>query len=207
MLYVFLLTMKNSFNSFLIATKFIAAAAALACTNTVFAQPFVESRPAFGSRVENLVSVVQQSAALVQVSHGWVRFTVPGQKGSGAFMTLTAASGIRLVGVKSAAAGVAEVHEMTMEGTIMRMRAVPGVDLPAGKAVEFKPGGFHLMLTDLKQTLVAGSSVPMTLLLQDAKGVRSQVEVRLPVALTAPGGAGVTGKAGKAAAEMDHSKH
>lgn len=199
--------MKNSFNTFLITTKFIVATAALACINTVFAQPFVESRPAFGGRVENLVPVVQQAAALVQVSHGWIRSTVPGQKGSGAFMTLTAASSTRLVGVKLASAGVAEVHEMTMEGTIMRMRAVPGVDLPAGKAVEFKPGGFHLMLTDLKQTLVAGSSVPMTLLLQDAKGVRSQVEVKLPVALTAPGGAGVTGKAGKAAAEMDHSKH
>jgi periplasmic copper chaperone A len=53
--------------------------------------------------------------------------------------------------------------------------------------VELKPGGFHVMLQDLKQPLVAGTTVPLTLVLRDAKGVQSKLELSLPVAATAPG--------------------
>ncbi|MBC7608274.1 MAG: copper chaperone PCu(A)C, partial [Polaromonas sp.] len=90
-------------------------------------------------------------------------------------------------GVSSPAAGVAEVHEMKMEGDIMKMRAVPVLDLPAGKKVELKPGGYHVMLMDLKTPLAKGSTVPVTLLFKDAKGVESRLELKLPVATSAPG--------------------
>jgi periplasmic copper chaperone A len=133
------------------------------------------------------VSVQAQS---VQIKDAWVRSTVAGQKGSGAFMKITAKEGTRLTGVSSPLAGVAEVHEMKMEGDVMKMRAVPMLDIPAGGTVELKPGGYHLMLMDLKQALPVGSTVPVTLMFRDGKGAESRVEVKLPVAATAPAAAG-----------------
>jgi copper(I)-binding protein len=128
-------------------------------------------------------------AQSVDIKDAWVRTAVPGQSGTGAFMSITAKDGAKLVGASSPLAGVAEVHEMKMEGDVMRMRAVPVLDLPAGKTVQLKPGGYHLMLMELKQALPKGSSVPLTLTLRDAKGQESKVELKLPVAATAPGAA------------------
>ena len=122
----------------------------------------------------------------VEVKDAWVRSTVPGQMGTGAFMKITAKAVMQLVGVSSPVAGVGEVHEMKMEGDIMKMRAVPQLDLPAGKAVELKPGGYHLMLMDLKQPLLKDTKVPLTLMFKDAKGVQSKVELSLPVSAVAP---------------------
>lgn len=134
-------------------------------------------------------AALAQTAA-VKVDGAWARATVQGQMGTGAFMTLTAKNGTRLVGVSSPAAGVAEVHEMKMEGDIMKMRAVPALDLPAGKKVELKPGGYHVMLMDLKTPLAKDSTLPVTLLFKDAKGVESRLELKLPVATSAPGARG-----------------
>lgn len=131
-------------------------------------------------------------ATAVQVDGAWARATVQGQKGTGAFMSLTAKDATRLVGVTSPVAGVAEVHEMKMEGDVMKMRAVPALDLPAGKKVDLKPGGYHVMLMDLKAPLAKDSTVPVTLLFKDAKGVESRLELKLPVATAAPGAAGGT---------------
>ena len=86
-------------------------------------------------------------------------------------------------------AGVAEVHEMKMEGDVMKMRAMSSLALPAGRAVELKPGGYHLMLMDLKMPLKPETSVPVTLHLRDAKGATRTVEVSVPVAVRAPAGA------------------
>ena len=115
------------------------------------------------------------------VKDAWVRGTVPQQKASGAFMQITSAKGGKLVSVSSPVADVAEVHEMAMEGTTMRMRAVGVLDLPAGKAVELKPGGYHLMLMDLKQQLNAGDSVPLTLVVEGKDGKRETIELNAPV--------------------------
>ncbi|AYQ26609.1 copper chaperone PCu(A)C [Polaromonas sp. SP1] len=137
----------------------------------------------------------------VKVEGAWARATVQGQKGTGAFMSLTAKDATQLVGVTSPVAGVAEVHEMKMEGDVMKMRALPLLDLPAGKKVDLKPGGYHVMLMDLKAPLAKDSTVPVTLLFKDARGVESKLELKLPVATTAPGAAaGSTG----AAAEHKH---
>ena len=132
-------------------------------------------------------ATAKDNIADVAVKDAWVRTTVPGQKGTGAFMSLTAKSDLRLVGVSSPVAGVAEVHEMKMNGDVMQMRAVSGVDLPAGKTVALQPGGFHVMLLDLKTALPKNATVPLTLLFKDAKGVASKVELTVPVATTAPG--------------------
>lgn len=121
-----------------------------------------------------------------QVEGAWARATVQGQKATGAFMKITAKEGTRLVGAQSPAAGVTEVHEMKMEGDVMKMRAVPGLDLPAGKTVELKPGGYHVMLMDLKAPLVKDSKVPLTLVFKDNKGVESKLELSVPVGTGAP---------------------
>ncbi|MBS0427834.1 MAG: copper chaperone PCu(A)C [Proteobacteria bacterium] len=136
------------------------------------------------------VAVFAQNAAPVEASGAWVRAAVPGQSGTGAFMKLTSQTPLKLVGVATPVAGVAEVHEMKMEGDTMKMRAIPGIDLPARQAVELKPGGYHLMLMDLKQPIKAGSSVPLTLTFEDAKGVKSTLALQAPVQTAAPGMAG-----------------
>ena len=121
-------------------------------------------------------------AAAVDVRDAWVRASVPGQSGTGAFMKLKAPAGARLVGASTPVAGVAEVHEMKMEGDTMRMRAVEGgLALPARQTVELKPGGYHLMLMDLKQPLARDSTVPLTLRFEDAKGQRSTLDLKVPV--------------------------
>jgi len=130
-----------------------------------------------------------QTAAAVKVEGAWARASVQGQKGTGAFMQLTAKDGARLVRAESPAAGVTEVHEMKMEGDVMKMRAVPVLDLPAGKTVELKPGGYHVMLLDLKAPLAKDSTVPITLVFQDAKGAESKLDLSVPVGTSAPGGA------------------
>jgi copper(I)-binding protein len=133
---------------------------------------------------------VQNSYAQnVDVKQAWARTTVQGQKATGAFMTLTAKEATRLVSIRTPVAGVAEVHEMKMEADVMRMRALPGgLELPAGKPVALSPGGYHVMLMDLKAALPKDSTIPLTLVFKDAKGVESTLELKLPVASTAPGG-------------------
>ena len=121
----------------------------------------------------------------------WVRFAVKGQSGTGAFMTLSAPAGARLVGVATPVAGGAEVHEMKMDGDVMRMRAVNGgLDLPPRQPVELKPGGYHLMLTDLKKALVVGETVPLTLEFVDRAGRKSVARVEMPVRAAPAAGGG-----------------
>ena len=121
------------------------------------------------------------SFAQVAVADAWVRATVPQQQASGAFMKLTSARATRLVEARSPVAGVVEIHEMAMDGNVMKMRAIAGLDLPAGRAVELKPGGYHVMLMSLKRTLNDGDTVPITLVFENADRQRETVELSVPV--------------------------
>jgi copper(I)-binding protein len=142
-----------------------------------------------------LVFALLASAALapawaqVTVQDPWVRGTVAQQKGTGMFARITSAQPARLVSASSPAAGVVEIHEMLMQGDVMRMRAIPGLDLPAGKTVELKPGGLHIMLIDLKQPLEPGKTVPVTLVVETG-GKRESIEVKVPVRTLAGQSAG-----------------
>jgi copper(I)-binding protein len=131
-------------------------------------------------------ALAHPEAAHVDAEGGWVRATVPGQQGTGAFIRLTAEEPLSLVAVRSSAAEVAEVHEMKMDGDVMRMRAISELPLPVGKTVELKPGGHHLMLQQLKAPLVKGSQVPVTLEFKSPDGKLSRLHLRLPVATAAP---------------------
>ena len=132
--------------------------------------------------------------APVTASQAWARASVPGQRSSGAYMALKASEPLTLVGASSPAAGGAEVHEMKMDGDVMRMRALPSLQLPAGKTVELKPGGLHVMLLDLKAPLAANGTLPLTLTFRDARGQQSRLDLQVPVATAAPAGARPAGK-------------
>ena len=121
------------------------------------------------------------AAQVAVVVEPWARATVQGQKATGAFMKITSKEGAKLVGASSPAAGVTEIHEMKMDKDVMKMAAVPSLEIPAGKSVELKPGGYHVMLMDLKAPLADKSSVPVTLTFENTKGVKSQVELQVPV--------------------------
>ncbi len=131
----------------------------------------------------------------VSVAEPWVRATVPAQKATGAFMQLKSDADARLLSVASPVAGVVEIHEMVMDKDVMKMSPVPGLDLPAGQAVELKPGGYHVMLMDLKAQVKEGDQVPLTLVIQNKDGSRQTLEVTAPARpLNAP-------------MKMEHGKH
>jgi periplasmic copper chaperone A len=120
--------------------------------------------------------------AQTAVSDAWVRGTVPAQKATGAFMQIKSTQGGRLVSATSPVAGVVEIHEMKMDGNVMKMAALPkGLDLPAGQTVELKPGGYHVMLMELKQALKDGDNVPLSLVVEGKDGKRETVELKAPV--------------------------
>ena len=128
--------------------------------------------------------------AQVTVGDPWVRATVAQQKATGMFAQVTSAQGGKLVAASSPVAAVVEIHEMAMENNVMKMRAVPGLELPAGKAVDLKPGGYHVMLMGLKQQVKEGEVVPVTLVVEGKDGKRESVEVKAPVRALAAQAAG-----------------
>lgn len=137
-----------------------------------------------------LAACVQSVYAQVTVKEAWVRATVPQQGATAAYMQLTSAVDARLVDVRSPVAGSIEVHETRLVDNMMRMRRVDAIALPAGKTVELKPGGYHIMLLELARPIKEGEQVPFTLVVEDKNGKRSEVDVKALVRpLTAHGGA------------------
>lgn len=124
-----------------------------------------------------LAASLPATAANVTVSEAWARATVPGQKVSGAYLKIRADADARLVGVSSPAVPRVEMHEMRMDGDVMRMREVRAIDLPKDRTVSLEPGGFHLMLMNLPKPVAAGELIPLTLVVE-AGGRRQNVEVK-----------------------------
>jgi copper(I)-binding protein len=117
----------------------------------------------------------------VTVKDAWVRGTVKGQGASGAFLTLTSTEETKLVAVQSPVAKVAEIHSTKTDKGMSYMEHLPTLPLPAGKPVEFKPGGHHVMLMGLSKPLSKGDIVPITFTFEDARGKRTTFEVKAPV--------------------------
>ena len=144
------------------------------------------------------LSLAAAAHAQVTVSDPWVRATVPQQKATGAFMQLTAAKEARLVSASSPVAGVVEIHEMAMTDNVMKMRALPaGLELPAGKAVDLKPGGYHVMLMDLKGEVKEGDTVPLTLVFEGKDGKRQNLDIKATAKPLAMSGMGQKPAAGE----------
>ncbi len=123
---------------------------------------------ALGALTVAAVTVPAAWAQSVNVANAWVRATAPSQKTAGAYVELTSAGNAALVAVGSPIAERAELHAMTMDGGVMRMRALPRIELPAGQTVKLAPGGVHVMLIDIKQPLKPGDKVPLVLSVQSS---------------------------------------
>lgn len=116
----------------------------------------------------------------LELTGGFTRAMLPGQPVGGGFVTIknNGAADDVLVSVESAVAGRVELHEMAMQGDVMKMRKLEGgIPVPAGQTVELKPGGLHLMFMDVKEPFVEGGKVAVTLTFEKA----GKVDVVLPV--------------------------
>ena len=123
----------------------------------------------------------------LQIENAYTRSTVPGQMAAGGFMKVENKGSVDLlVSASSPVAGEVQLHEMSMEGNVMKMRQVKDIPVPAGGAIELKPGGMHLMFMNIKSPLVAGETIPVKLKFAKA----GEVEVKFPVnAMGSHGGA------------------
>jgi hypothetical protein len=103
-------------------------------------------------------------AQSIQVERPWARATAPNAKAGGAFMTLTdTGAPDKLLSAASPVAGMAELHRTVEQNGVMRMLPVEALDLEPGKKVLLAPGGYHVMLMDLKRQLKPGDTFPLTL--------------------------------------------
>ena len=128
-----------------------------------------------------LTAISSSLWAQTRVTDAWVRSTVAQQKTTGLYALITSTRGGALVSASSPLVGLVEIHEMRMDGDIMRMRALPQLELPAGKVVELKPGAYHVMLMDLKQPLKVGDSVEVSLVVEAADKSRETIVVKAAV--------------------------
>ena len=136
------------------------------------------------------LALTESASAQVTVTDPWVRGTVAGQKATGAYMQLKSPADAALVAVASPVAKIVEIHEMKMEGGMMKMSAIDKLALPAGKSVELKPGSYHVMLLDLVQPLKEGDTVPLKLSFEDKAGKKQTLEVKAQVKALTTGGTG-----------------
>lgn len=126
----------------------------------------------------SLLFVSLAASAEIIIKDAWVRTTVAEQKVTGAFMQITSDKAVKLVAANSPAAETTEVHEMSMQGDVMKMRQVNEVVIDAGKSVELKPGSYHIMLMNLKKPVQTGSIVNLNLEFQDADGKKQIIKVK-----------------------------
>ena len=127
-----------------------------------------------------LLSACEQNHG-VAISDNWVRANAPGQSVGAAYMTLLSAQDSTMVKVESDIAGSVEIHSMKMEDGVMKMRMLEELPLKAGEQEKLAPGGFHLMLFDLKKPLTVGESVNFTLSFKNTAGKITQQQVTLPI--------------------------
>lgn len=144
-------------------------------------------------------------AAGVAVSTPWARATPGGAKVGAAFLEMSAPAGAAdtLKAAKSPVAGVVELHTHTQSNGVMQMRRVDDIPVPAGSKVVMKPGGFHIMLMDLKKPLKEGEAIDLTLVFEKAGEVKVTVPV-LKAGSPGPGGAAPANSGGHGGA---HGKH
>ena len=126
----------------------------------------------------SLLGMSLHVSAQTVVDVAWVRATVAGQPSTGAFMHITSSTDSKLVEVRSPVARTVQIHESKMQNDVMSMKPVAAVALPAGKSVAIEPEGYHVMLIDLVNQVKAGDQVPLTLIVEDSKGVKELIEVK-----------------------------
>ena len=118
----------------------------------------------------------------LRIEHPYARPTPPGARTGGAYLTIRNAGteADRLLRVSSPAAATVELHSMTMDGNVMRMRAIAALDIPAGATVTLGSSAYHVMLIDLARPLAAGSTVPLTLTFEKSGTLDVVADVEAP---------------------------
>lgn len=119
--------------------------------------------------------------AEVKLTDAWVRASNPGQSVGAAYVTLSSTEDVTLVYAETERAGTVEMHSMTMQNGIMKMRSMEELPVPAGKPVKLAPGGLHLMLFELATPFKAGEQVKFRLCFKDKQGKISDQFVTMPV--------------------------
>jgi periplasmic copper chaperone A len=158
----------------------LAAALALTAASFITANSHAEDAAA-PHAMEHAVEI-----GALKITGVWAKAMLPGQPVGGGYLTVenTGAEADRLVSVTSAASPDVEVHEMKMQGDVMKMRQLTdGLEIPAGGTVELKPGGFHLMFMSVPEPFKEGGMVKVKLKFEKA----GEVEVTLPVEAAGPG--------------------
>lgn len=117
----------------------------------------------------------------VAVMDAWARASMPGQSVGAAYMTFISADDSTFIRAETPIASSVEIHSMTMDNGVMKMRMLPELPLKAGKEEKLAPGGFHLMLFDLKKQLKAGEQLELKLTFRDASGKITQQTFTLPI--------------------------
>lgn len=135
----------------------------------------------FGGLLAALLLSASVRAGDIQVEAAWSRATVPGQDAASADMSITSKQPASLVGVSSPASKAVEIHYMTQDRGLMKMREVKSIELPPGKRVDLGASGYHLMLVGLKAPLKAGKSIPFTLTIKEANGHAVKVKINAEV--------------------------
>lgn len=140
-----------------------------------------------------LIAVTVEAAdyklGAIEIKQPWTRATPPTAPTGGGYLVITntGTTPDRLIAVTSPSAGKVELHEMTMEGSIMRMRELAkGIELPPGATVTLKPGGLHLMFMELKAPFARDTKVPATLVFEKAGSIPVELAVEA-MGTTAPG--------------------
>ena len=188
----------------------IRTAAAVLTLSLLATSGWAQSTPPSANASKKPGQAVQAADPWVQVDSAWIRPMVKGQTATGGFMVLTARQPLTLEAFAMARTGVPELHEMTMDGQVMRMRAISNLALPAGQAVVLRPGGHHLMLTQLQDPLTEGEVLQLTLKLRTADGkvVTQAISVPVKAHMMMPsGGASGTTPSGMAAQPAAHQHH
>lgn len=117
----------------------------------------------------------------VQITNAWVRGTVAGQRGTGAFMDITSDAPARVLSAASSAAASVEIHNMKLENGVMRMSPVKDIALEPGRTFRLAPGGYHVMMMGLKEPLIKGGVVPITLTVEGADKTVRQIEIKAEI--------------------------
>ena len=122
-----------------------------------------------------------QAVNNIKITQAWARASAPGQTVGAAYMTITSIQNTTLFSVNTSAADAVEIHSMTMTNGVMKMRMLEQLEIEAGKPYKLAPGGFHLMLFDLKQALKKGQAIQLTLSFKDKANKISIIKVTAPI--------------------------
>ena len=134
----------------------------------------------------SMLLACSKQAPEINITDNWVRATAEGQDVGAAYMTITSASDTSLVKVESSASDSIEIHSMSMENGIMKMRMLEQLDLKAKTPNKLTPGGFHLMLFDLKKPLKAGETVSFSLHFKNQAGKEILATISSPILTEQP---------------------